>query len=223
MLNDIQRLCRTIHYRFKDEALLKRALTHRSVNKDNNERLEFLGDSILGFVIANLLFQAFPNETEGKLSRLRAHLVKEERLAEIAGELELGDYLILGPGELKSGGHRRQSILADAFEAVIAAIYLDGGIESAQMFIITLYENRVKTADIHSSHKDDKTLLQEFLQSKKQALPIYVLDKTTGEEHHQLFYVSCHVNGITPVGKGRGSTRRKAEQEAAKALLQKLL
>lgn len=220
--NDLQRLCRRLNYTFNDIAHLKRALTHCSMGSENNERYEFLGDSILSFVIAHALFQLFPDYSEGKLSRLRAFLVKGEMLAEIAMELELGDYLYLGQGELKSGGFRRASTLADALEALIAAVYLDGGIEASQQFIHHLFKSRLQDESLHDNLKDAKTLLQEYLQSQKMPLPEYVLERTEGEEHDQVFYIQCKVQGIALVTEGVGASRRKAEQIAAQLLLQQL-
>lgn len=218
--NDLQRLCRRLGYEFKDITHLKRALTHCSMGSENNERYEFLGDSILSFVIANALFERFSDDSEGKLSRLRAFLVKGEMLAEIAMELELGDYLYLGQGELKSGGFRRASTVADALEAVIAAIFLDGGFEASQQFINKLFHSRITDTGLHDLLKDSKTLLQEYLQAEKKPLPEYTVTKIEGEEHDQVFYMTCSVPGIKITAEGFGSNRRKAEQEAAKLLLQ---
>ncbi|STX51888.1 ribonuclease III [Legionella busanensis] len=219
---DLSRLCRKIDYQFKNIAYLKQALTHCSVGTTNNERLEFLGDSILSFVIAHALFNRFQQESEGQLSRLRAFLVKGETLAEIAAELGLGDYLYLGQGELKSGGFRRASILADALEAVFAAVYLDGGMEACQNLILKLYASRLENKELQTNLKDAKTQLQEFLQARKKPLPEYNLIRIEGEEHEQIFYISCTVTGIAKTTIGSGSNRRRAEQEAAKELLQLL-
>lgn len=202
--------------------MLKRALSHCSVGNDNNERLEFLGDSILSFVIANALFELFPQESEGQLSRLRAFLVKGQTLAEIAMEMQLGDFLYLGQGELKTGGFRRESILADALEAVIAAIYLDGGFEQSKLFILQIYSSRLDDKNLKDTLKDAKTQLQEFLQAKKKPLPEYTLTKVEGEEHNQTFYVVCKVPGVDFEAHGSGVNRRKAEQEAAELLLRHL-
>ncbi|ASQ46591.1 ribonuclease III [Legionella clemsonensis] len=220
--SDLQRLCRRLGYQFKNPALLKQALTHCSAGSLNNERYEFLGDSILSFIIAHALFLEFPEQTEGQLSRLRAFLVKGETLAEIATEIELGDYLFLGQGELKSGGFRRASILADALEAVIAAVFLDGGVEASKELVIHLYRSRLEDETLHDNLKDAKTQLQEYLQAHKKPLPEYSLLKVEGEEHEQVFYVNCKVSGIKKLTVGQGSNRRKAEQDAAKQLLQEL-
>ncbi|WED42087.1 ribonuclease III [Legionella cardiaca] len=219
---DLQRLYRRLGYEFKNPAFLKQALTHCSAGSVNNERYEFLGDSILSFVIANALFLTFPEQTEGQLSRLRAFLVKGEMLAEIAAEIELGDYLFLGQGELKSGGFRRASILADALEAVIAAVFLDGGIEASKELVLRLYRSRLEDETLHDNLKDAKTQLQEYLQAHKKPLPEYSLIKVEGEEHEQTFYINCKVSGIKTPTVGHGPNRRKAEQDAAKQLLQAL-
>ncbi|MFA5959272.1 MAG: ribonuclease III [Tatlockia sp.] len=218
---NLERLSRRLGYQFNNIAHLKQALTHCSAGSINNERYEFLGDSILSFVIANALFELFPDQSEGQLSPLRAFLVKGEMLAEIAQELDLGDYLFLGQGELKSGGFRRASILADALEAIIAAVFLDGGFSESQQLILSLFRSRLEDKALTHNLKDAKTQLQEYLQSKKRPLPEYSLIKIEGEEHEQIFHVMCKVSGINP-GVGQGVNRRKAEQEAAKFLLQEL-
>ena len=213
------RLFRRIDYTFSNQKLLKQAMTHCSAGSDNYERFEFLGDSILSFVIAHELFVLFPKNSEGELSRLRAHLVKGDSLAEIAAEIELGDYLYLGQGELKTGGFRRASILADAMEAMIAAVFLDGGIDKAAAVIKKLYQSRLSHEGLQNSIKDFKTLLQEYLQSKKSPLPEYTLLNTSGDEHEQIFHVSCSIKGGREITEGAGPTRRKAEQEAAEKML----
>lgn len=220
---NLSRLCQRLGYTFKHINLLKQALTHCSYSNENYERFEFLGDSILSFVIAHELFKLFPATPEGELSRLRAYLVKGERLAEIATEIGLGDFLFLGQGELRSGGFRRASILADAMEAVIAAVFLDGGLEQAELLIKKIFQSRLNKESLQNNIKDFKTLLQEYLQSQKSPLPEYRLLKTVGDEHEQIFHVSCQVTGIEKVTNGAGFTRRKAEQEAAEALLAYLL
>lgn len=222
MQNNLQRLCRRLDYEFKTLSFLKQALTHCSAGATNNERLEFLGDSILSFVIANALFEKFPENTEGELSRLRAYLVKGEMLAKIAVELELGDYLFLGQGELKSGGFRRASILTDALEAIFAAVLLDGGFAAAQHVILNLYKTRLNDQKLHNNLKDAKTQLQEQLQALKHPLPEYTLTNVEGEEHDQIFHVVCEIPSLKLSSKGHGENRRKAEQQAAKQLLQKL-
>lgn len=216
--NNLSRLCRKLNYEFKNLALLKQALTHRSADPMNNERFEFLGDSLLSTVIANALFHQFPQNSEGQLSRLRAHLVKGEMLALIAQEINLGDYLYLGPGELKSGGFRRASILADALEAIFAAIYLDSDFLSCQNVILRLFEQRLKEDCLNDNLKDPKTQLQEKLQSHKITLPQYRLTKVEGETHDQVFHISCKVTGLKLETEGTGETRRKAEQDAARKM-----
>lgn len=215
-------LCKKLNYQFRDEALLTEALTHRSAAKRNNERLEFLGDSILNFVIADELFSRFPESQEGELSRLRASLVKGDKLAEIASRFSLGDYLILGPGELKSGGFRRASILADAMEALFGAIYQDQGFAAARKVIYEVYETSLENIDVARNFKDPKTRLQEYLQSRQLPLPEYNVIDVKGEAHNQVFTVSCKVTGIAEEIIGSGSSRRKAEQAAAKSSLEKL-
>lgn len=220
--NNVKRLCTRLNYEFKNTALLKQALTHRSAHVLNNERLEFLGDSLLSTVIANALFHQFPKNSEGELSRLRASLVKGEMLSLIAQEIGLGDFLILGQGELKSGGFRRASILADALEAIFAAIYLDSDFTTCQHIILSLYDNRLKDERLNENLKDAKTQLQEYLQSKKITLPQYRLTHVEGEMHDQIFHISCTVPSLNIVAEGRGETRRKAEQEAAKKLFKQI-
>lgn len=217
---DFDRLSRRIGYSFTKPAYLKQALSHCSVGSENNERFEFLGDSILSFVIANALFTQFPEQSEGQLSRLRSFLVKGDTLAELGKELELGDYLLLGQGELRSGGHRRASIQADALEAIFAAVYLDGGFEAAKTVILQLYRSRLDDPNLNDCLKDAKTQLQEFLQAGKYALPTYKLTKVEGDEHDQIFYVTCNVKGIKESTHGQGPNRRKAEQIAAQLMLE---
>lgn len=219
---DLERFSRRLNYQFKKSAYLKQALTHCSIGTENYERFEFLGDSILSFVIANELFHRFPSQSEGQLSRLRSFLVRGDMLGEIAKELELGDFLFLGQGELKSGGFRRVSILADALEAIFAAVFFDGGIEAAQEVILKLYRSRLDDPHLNDCLKDAKTQLQEYLQAKKIALPEYTLVKVEGDEHDQIFHINCEVNALKQVSYGKGSNRRKAEQLAAHAMLEQL-
>lgn len=216
---NLERFSRRINYQFKKSALLKQALTHCSMGSDNYERFEFLGDSILSFVIAKELFSQFPYYSEGELSRLRSSLVRGDMLVEIAKEIALGDFLFLGQGELKSGGFRRASILADSLEAVFAAVFLDGGIDAAQAVILHLYSARLQDPNAHDCLKDPKTQLQESLQAEKYSLPQYTLIKIEGEDQEQVFYVQCTVAGINYTAHGQGSTRRKAEQQAARMML----
>lgn len=192
------------------------------MGSENYERFEFVGDSILSFVIANELFHLFPSQSEGQLSRLRSFLVRGDMLVEIARELDLGAFLFLGQGELKSGGFRRASILADALEAVFAAVFFDGGIDAAKEVILRLYQSRLADPNLNDCLKDSKTQLQEYLQAEKIALPEYALTKIEGDEHDQIFYVACTVAAGNKVTHGQGSNRRKAEQLAAKAMLEQL-
>ncbi|WP_207384273.1 ribonuclease III [Legionella yabuuchiae] len=216
---NLQPLCRKLGYSFKNISHLKQALTHCSAGAVNYERLEFLGDSILSFVIANALYNKFTDKSEGELSRLRAYLVKGEMLAEVALEINLGDYLYLGQGELKSGGFRRASILADSLEAVFAAVFLDGGMEPCQTVILNLFKTRLDDEGLHDNLKDPKTQLQEFLQAKKFPLPNYTLLKIEGEEHNQVFHIHCEIPDLNLTTLGKGPSRRKAEQRAAKEVL----
>lgn len=213
-------LMQTLGYTFQDLTLLRLALTHRSVSDDNNERLEFLGDSILNFVIADTLFTQAARAREGSLTRIRASLVKGDTLAVIARELGLGDYLILGTGELKSGGTSRDSILADALEAVIAAVYLDSGsITVCQQHILSWFQTRIPEALAKKVEKDPKTRLQELLQQRGIAVPIYEITAIAGEAHAQTFTVICRVAALEQTTLASGSSRRRAEQMAAELML----
>ena len=211
-----------IEYNFKNHALLKLALSHCSSGQDNNERLEFLGDSILGFFVAEELYRRFPEGREGQLSRIRADLVQRSTLAEIARELELGSSLNLGSGELKSGGADRDSILADALEALISAIYLDAGLEICRTTVLAWFEKRLGNLDLDTQTKDAKTRLQEHLQAIKASLPEYDVLEVAGKDHQQTFAVLCRVDLLPDPVTGYGSTRREAEQEAADAILKAL-
>lgn len=222
MTDNYQRLSAAIGYTFKDEGLLEQALSHRSYSRKNNERLEFLGDAILNCTIAQALFEQFPNAKEGQMSRLRAHLVKGETLAEIGREFNLGDVLKLGSGELKSGGYRRDSILADAVEAIIGAISLDAELATSQKVLLAWFEERLQNLDLKENIKDSKTRLQEYLQARRMSLPDYTVTHISGEAHQQQFTVHCSVESIEKPFKGIGSSRRMAEQEAAQAALKAL-
>jgi len=211
-----------ISYSFTQPALLQQALTHRSFSATNNERLEFLGDSVLNFIIAHQLFNLFPNLPEGDLSRLRAKLVREASLAEIAADLHLGDALKLGEGELKSAGWRRPSILADALEAIVGAVYLDGGFEAAQQVVALLYRDKLQTIDPKAIDKDAKSQLQEYLQSKKMDLPEYQVVSIEGEAHAQTFTVQCFIKKLKLTTTGVGTSRRVAEQQAAKLAMDEI-
>ncbi|MGY5452639.1 ribonuclease III [Agarivorans sp. MS3-6] len=218
-----ERLQRAIGYQFKDESLLHLALTHRSAGGVHNERLEFLGDAVLSWVIADELYRRFPHVSEGDLSPMRSTLVKGKTLAELARAFELGDYIKLGPGELKSGGFRRESILADAVEAIIGAVYLDRGADQAQQLLLTWYNERLENIEPGLSQKDPKTRLQEILQSRKQVLPDYQVVEIKGEAHNQQFTVSCKVEGLDQPVIGTSTSRRKAEQVAAELVLERLV
>ena len=220
---DAARLQRNLGYQFRDSQLLRLALTHRSAGGRNNERLEFLGDSILNHVIAEALFGRFPKAREGELSRMRAALVKGDTLAEVARELELGDSLQLGSGERKSGGHRRGSILADALEAVIGAILLDAGVEQCRERVLDWFSTRLDDLSASLVEKDPKTRLQEYLQGRGRPLPDYQLVDVNGEAHAQQFRVSCRLERPDLVVEGSGSSRRRAEQAAALEALEGLL
>ena len=209
-------LSRQLNYEFKEPDLLIAALSHRSSTDKSNERLEFLGDAVLNFIIASALYELCPQAQEGDLSRLRANLVKGETLACIAQEFQIGQYLRLGLGELKSGGAKRQSILADALEAIIGAIYLDSGFESCRTLVLKWYDLRLQAIKEKKTEvKDAKTRLQEYLQARKQALPTYTVSKTQGAMHEQIFTIQCRVNNLPYTSEGNGSSRRKAEQLAA--------
>lgn len=219
---DLEQLQRRIGYQFKSPERLTLALTHRSYGNQNNERLEFLGDSIVNMVIAESLFLSFDKAREGHLSRLRARMVKGVTLAEIGREFELGSYLRLGSGELKSGGFRRESILADAVESVIGAIYLDSDFYTCREQVLRWFEPRLKQLDLQDTQKDPKTRLQEYLQSRQFPLPRYEVISVDGEAHSQTFHVSCVLSSLDRKTSGVGSSRRIAEQEAARSALKKL-
>ncbi len=215
----IERLSKKISYSFNQPSLLIQALTHRSAKGAHNERLEFLGDSILGFVIAEALFEKFPNHDEGDLTRMRSSLVKGVTLAEIGRSFDLGEYLILGPGELKSGGHRRESILEDAIEAIIGAVYLDSNISRCKSLILNWFSLRLSVIKPGNDQKDPKTRLQEYLQGRKIPLPHYEVIDTSGQSHNQQFTVRCSTEVIDTEVISKGTSRRKAEQAAAEKVL----
>lgn len=209
-------------YEPRNLELFTAALTHRSASGRNNERLEFLGDAVVNLLVAELLFQRFPKASEGDLSRFRASLVSAEPLARIAQRLALGEELQLGSGELKTGGFRRQSILADAFEALVGAVYLDSGLNEARRLVVELCGSELDNLPDAASLKDPKTRLQELLQARGHALPIYSVENIVGEPHAQEFTVRCEVAELSLVTEGSGSSRRRAEQEAAQRLLEQL-
>lgn len=214
-MKDIGKLARRLGHDFKQPDLLRQALTHRSYGQPNNERLEFLGDSVLNCVVAKELYRLFPRLPEGTLSRLRANLVNQQALAEIAQPLEFGEYLLLGEGELKSGGFRRPSILADALEASFGAVMLDAGFSAADSVISALFATKLAEINPKAEGKDPKTLLQEYLQGRKVDLPQYAVLAVLGEAHEQHFRVECHIPGLDIRSTGEGASRRAAEQEAA--------
>jgi ribonuclease-3 len=218
----IDNLIGRIGYRFKNTVLLTQALTHRSFSTNNNERLEFLGDGALNFIIANQLYIRFSKLPEGDLSRLRAHLVKESTLSEIAFGLNIGDALKLGEGELKSAGWRRPSILADALEAIIGAVYLDGGFFAAETLVLKLYEEKLANIDPKIIDKDAKSQLQEYLQGKKIELPDYNVVSIEGEAHAQTFKMECVIEKLSITAVGEGTSRRVAEQQAAQLAMNKI-
>lgn len=226
-MSQVTKICDLFDYDFQDESLLDLALTHRSIGSNNNERLEFLGDSILGMVISCELFRRFPNEKEGVLTRLRSSLVKGETLSEIASDLNLGDFIKLGSGELKSGGFRRASTLADAVESIIGAIYLDSckehGVNKIEKIILTIFKSRLDNCEPAGVLKDPKTRLQEHLQSKNLPLPTYNVVSITGKEHLQTFKISCSIEGFHNHVVAKGASRRKAEQAAAEKALNSLI
>jgi len=216
---DLNRLQRRLGYEFRDESLLLQSLTHRSAGSRNNERLEFLGDAILGFEVAENLCRQHPNASEGELSRARAQLVKRETLAGVARGLELGDYLILGTGELRSGGQTRDSILSDAVEAIIAAVFMDADIEAARALVRRILKDQIASISPQAQPKDSKTQLQEYLQARGKSLPVYEVISVEGSAHEQQFIVECRVESLGLTAQGEGSSRRKAEQLAASRVL----
>ncbi|GLP97189.1 ribonuclease III [Paraferrimonas sedimenticola] len=218
---DLNKLCRIIGYQFNDISHLQLAMTHRSAAGQHNERLEFLGDSVLSVVIAEELFHRFPKVNEGALTRMRSALVKGDTLSEIGLEFELGDYIRLGAGELKSGGFRRASILADAVEAIIGAVYLDSDFATVKALLLRWYQTRLDTVQ-PVNQKDAKTRLQEYLQGRRLPLPEYVVTEITGESHRQEFTVECRTSELNQPVVAKGSSRRKAEQIAAAKVLEQI-
>lgn len=213
-------LCGLLGHVFAQPQLLQRALTHRSYAPEHNERLEFLGDSVLGCVIAKYLYDSYPQLSEGELSRLRSNLVREDTLAALALQLDLGSHLRLGEGERKSGGFRRPSILADAMEALFGAVLLDGGFAAAEKVVLGLFVPYLAKMDVQTLGKDAKTLLQEYLQGKHIPLPVYSVVATQGQAHEQSFEVECTIPSLKISTRGEGSSRRNAEQQAAQAAYQ---
>lgn len=217
--NQLKQLSLRLGYVFKNMELLQKALTHRSIPGKNNERLEFLGDAVLSFIIASVLFERHPNAREGELSRMRSILVNGEILARFAKELNISPHLRLGMGEMKSGGRHRHSILADALEAIIGAIYMDGGIEECRRCVMNWYGTQFEDLSELEAKKDPKSALQEWLQAKKLPLPDYKV-KVSGAPHEQIFHVTCAVTGLSYVTEGVSTSRRRAEQQAAELFLE---
>lgn len=212
-------LKKALAYEFENEDLLRCALTHASAGAGNNERLEFLGDAVLQLVASELVFHERPDASEGRLSRLRSSLVKDSTLGAIAADIGVGDHLILGSGEKKSGGYRRESILANAVEAIFGAVYLDAGFEVARAVILHAYGDRARNLPKHGELRDPKTRLQEMLQARQLALPDYAVENVTGKVHRQSFEVSCKIRDLGLQTEGKGTTRRNAEQDAAASML----
>jgi len=218
--NQLNSLEKVLNYEFKDQELLDLALTHRSIKGKNNERLEFLGDSILNFIIADLLFNKFKDLDEGDLSRLRSQLVKESSLSEVASLIKIGEYLKLGEGEMNSAGWRRPSIMADTVEAIIGAIFIDGSIKASYEFVDKCYKKQINEINPNHIEKDPKSILQEYLQSRKIGLPSYEIISIEGEAHCQFFKVSCSILKLDISVDGGGTNRKNAEQEAALKAIQ---
>ncbi|QGM21916.1 ribonuclease III [Spiribacter sp. 2438] len=221
-MRELRALEEGIGWTFGESDLLRQALTHRSASGPNNERLEFLGDAVLNFVIADEIYRRRPDLREGELSRLRAALVNKNALAAIARDTGLGGHIVLGSGELKSGGRRRDSILADALEALIGAVYLDGGFEAGRDLVLRLYTDHLDRLPEMEAHKDAKTRLQEYLQARGLELPAYAVEEVSGRAHEQVFHVVCTSEALQQAGEGRAGSRRQAEQEAAADLLRRL-
>jgi ribonuclease III len=217
-----QQLQDRLQYHFSDQTLLTLALSHRSCGSKNNERLEFLGDAVLGLTVSNFLFQRFPEAREGDLSRIRSQIVRAESLADVARSLDLGPELLLGQGEMKSGGHRRDSILGDTVEALIGAIYLDKGMSTAEQAVVNWFGDQLNAVTLDTPIKDAKTALQEWLQARGKPLPEYVVVKTQGEDHSRLFTIGCKIADIETAAEATASSRRKAEQLVAEQLLEQL-
>ncbi|CAK0769646.1 RNase III [Gammaproteobacteria bacterium] len=220
MSRDPTLLARALGHHFADGELLAHALTHCSAGGTHNERMEFLGDALLGYLIAEALYHRFPEANEGELTRLRSTLVRRDTLAQIARSLELGSYLTLGCGEIKTGGFRRDSILADTLEAVIAAVYLDGGLAACRALVLRLIEPFLSGLCAPEQIKDPKSRLQEYLQARRLPLPVYTVLSVTGTEHDQIFRVECFLDALPEPSPGTGPTRRRAEQDAARQALE---
>jgi len=220
---DVNRLQNKINAKFNNQALLEQALTHRSIGQNNNERLEFLGDAILGFIVADAIYTKFPSADEGIMSRLRAHIVNGDALADVAQQLKLSDELVLGQGEMKSGGKHRASILADAVEAIIGALYKDQGLTCASDWVLRVFKVKLEALSLDLATKDPKTQLQEYMQARGVSVPAYSVISTTGLDHDQLFTVECRVANLPEVFTAKASSRKKAEQKVASQILKVLL
>ena len=223
MSESISKLEQKLGYNFNNERLLYTALTHRSYDKNHNERLEYLGDSILGFIIAEALYLHFPDQPEGVLTRFRASLVKRESLAKIARNLGLGEHLLLGTGEKRSGGWRRDSILSNTMEAIIGAIYLDSDISTCKLFVLSLFQELIGNMSPEEENKDPKTELQEYLQARKMDLPEYRVVAEEGEAHNRMFTVECRIDGLDKNATAQGKSKRFAEQLVAQKILELIL
>lgn len=221
--HNLVQLSHRLGYEFADPALLKKALTHRSASAANNERLEYLGDAVLDLVVAEELYSRFPHASEGELTRLRAALVKGKTLAKVAHELDLSNFLALGTGEIKSGGHHRESILADAVEAILGAIYLEAGLDACKSRVRAWFADRLEKQSLEVDEKDAKTQLQEWLQARGLPLPVYEVVKTEGEHHNQVLTVSCQVNALPCPVIAEAGSRKKAEKKAAQLALARLM
>ena len=219
----LKQLSSRLGYHFASTELLVQALTHRSVRGENNERLEFLGDAVLSVVIAQWLYESFPEASEGELTRWRASLVKGSTLAKVARKLELGECLVLGGGELKSGGHRRDSILADAVEALLGAVFLEAGLEGSRERVHDWFAELLEAITLGSDEKDAKTRLQEYLQSRGKPLPVYKVMQVAGDQHDQIFTVSCSIRDLDGPVTAQAPSRKKAEKRAAEQALSQLL
>ena len=219
-MNKLKQLSKKLGYAFQNEQLFEQALTHRSVKAQHNERLEFLGDSVLSIVISQALYEQFSDASEGELSRMRSLLVCGKCLAEIAQQFQLGDYIYLGSGELKSGGFRRESILENTLEAIIGAAYLDSDFKTTQQLVLSWFADRLATLDPSQAQKDAKTRLQEYLQQHKKPLPSYEVIHTQGKDHNQIYTIECRVEELKEPITAKGSSRRKAEQAAAEKALE---
>lgn len=222
MVKKLEKLQQTLAYQFTDSDLARLALTHRSASASHNERLEFLGDSLLGFIVAEMLHEKNPDATEGELSRMRASLVSKPALAGVARRLGIGELLQLGSGESNSGGKDRDSILADSVEALIAAIYLDGGMEPCKAFVISMHEKKLSAGTKKAKQKDAKTRLQEYLQARGRALPEYEVVDICGAAHEQVFHVSCSLKSMGVYAEGSGTSKREAQQQAAEKTLESI-